>query len=93
MSTIGALKEPSYEVSRDKAKGTVEVTIINDAITYQRADSLAKGMFTVPVKLSSKASNRGDHNMTNTIEVRRYTAVGWLDKPYKPNGKRVLVRR
>lgn len=92
MSTIGANREPSYEIERDKEAGTVVVSIWNDGITYQRADSLAKGMFTVPVKLESKSTNRGDHNMTNTLEVRRYRAIGWLDKPYKPNGKRVLVR-
>jgi len=78
MSTIGEPKEPSYEVVRDKEAGTVEVKIVNDAISYQRADSLAQGMFTVPVRLTSKASNRGDHNMTNVMEIRRYTAVGWL---------------
>lgn len=78
MSTIGEKKEPSYEVSRDKDTGTVEVRIINDAISYQRADSLASGMFVVPVRLTSKASNRGDHNMTNVLEIRRYTAIGWL---------------
>jgi len=75
--TIGSPKEPSYEVSRDKEAGTVEVSIINDAISYQRADALAQGMFVVPVRLESKASNRGDHNMTNVLEVRRYKAIGW----------------
>lgn len=77
MSTIGEPKEPSYEIVRDKEHGTVTVSIINDAISYQKADSLASGMFVVPVKLESKASNRGDHNMTNVLEVRRYKAVGW----------------
>lgn len=77
MSTIGAKREPSYEVSRDKEAGTVTVVIINDAISYQRADSLAQGMFVVPVKLYSKASNRGDANMTNVTVVRHYKAVGW----------------
>ena len=74
---IGKKQEPSYEVVRDKEAGTVEVTIINDAISYQRADSLAQGMFVVPVKLYSKATNRGDQNMTNTIEKRWYKAIGW----------------
>lgn len=78
MSTIGEKKEPSYEVTRNKVIGSVEVTIINDAISYQRADALAQGMFPVTVKLESKASNRGDHNMTNVVEVRRYKAIGWL---------------
>lgn len=77
MSTIGAKQEPSYEVSRDKEAGTVTVTIINDAISYQRADALAQGMFVVPVRIYSKASNRRDHNMTNVLEIRRYFAVGW----------------
>jgi hypothetical protein len=77
MSTIGELKEPSYEVSRDKEAGTVTVEIINDAISYQKADSLASGMFVVPVRLMSKLSNRGDHNMTNVREVRHYLAVDW----------------
>lgn len=77
MSTIGAKQEPSYEVSRDKEAGTVTVKIVNDAISYQRADSLAQGMFVVPVRLIGKASNRDDHNMTNVLEVRWYEAVGW----------------
>lgn len=79
MSTIGEKREPSYEVSRDKEAGTVKVEIVNDAISYQRADSLAQGMFVVPVKLVSKSSNRGDHNMTNVIEIRHYKAIGWRD--------------
>ncbi len=78
MSTIGEAKEPSYTIERDKETGTVVVSIVNDAISYQRADSLAQGMFVVPVRLESKASNRGDHNMTNVLEVRRYKAIGWL---------------
>jgi hypothetical protein len=77
MSTIGEKREPSYEIERNKEDGTVVVTIINDGISYQRADVLAQGMFVVPVKLESKASNRGDQNMTNVIEVRRYRAIGW----------------
>ena len=78
MSTIGERKEPSFEVSRDKETGTVEVSIINDAISYQRADALAQGMFVVPVRLESKASNRNDPDMTNVLEIRRYRAIGWL---------------
>lgn len=77
MSTIGEYKEPSYEVSRDKEAGTAKVVIVNDAISYQKADSLVQGMFVVPVRLVSKASNRGDHNMTNVLEIRHYIAVGW----------------
>lgn len=77
MSTIGEYREPSYEVVRDKEAGTVKVTIVNDAISYQRADVLAQGMFVVPVRLGSKLSNRGDHNMTNVLEVRHYFAMGW----------------
>jgi hypothetical protein len=78
MSTIGEAKEPSYEVVRDKEVGTVVVTIVNDAISYQRADVLAQGMFVVPVRLESKASNRLDPDMTNVVDIRRYRAIGWL---------------
>lgn len=74
---IGQKREPSYDIVRDKEAGTVVVTIVNDGISYQRADSLAQGMFVVPVKLESKSTNRGDQNMTNVIEVRRYRAIGW----------------
>jgi hypothetical protein len=77
MSTIGEKQAPSYEVSRNKEAGTVKVTIVNDAISYQKADALAQGMFVVPVRLLSKLTNRGDHNMTNVLEIRHYLAVNW----------------
>lgn len=67
-----------YEVERDKEHGTVMVSIWNDGITTQKADTIARSMFVVPVKLFGKATNRGDQNMDNLLDLRFYKAEGWL---------------
>lgn len=67
-----------YEVERDKTNGTVMVSIHNEGITTQRADLIARSMFVVPVRLFGKATNKGDQDATNQLDLRFYKAVGWL---------------
>lgn len=60
-----------YLIVRDKLAGKVYVTIFADRISTQRADSVARGMFTVPVRLAYKVAS-------DNFVTRVYDAIGWL---------------
>lgn len=66
---VSAPVEP-FEVFRDKEAGTVTAVIRGGAVTTQKADSAARGMFTVPVRLARR-ERVGD------VETRHYVAQGW----------------
>lgn len=64
-----------FKFVRDKEAGTVSITIYDRKISFQKADSLAKGAFPVPVKFRGKmVSNQS----TPVAETRIYDAVGWV---------------
>ena len=60
-----------HMVTRDKASGIVIVEIYDSGISTQKADSLARGMFVVPVKLVTVQKSEN-------FERREYNAIGWL---------------
>lgn len=68
----------THEISRDKSTGTVMVTILNDGISIQKADSIARGMFVCPVRVFETVTNKNEPGVTETVTIRNYRAIGWL---------------
>lgn len=66
-----------YSVVRDKELGEVYVYIKDGAISTQRADSLARGMFAHPVRLMAKGDNLSDPNVGYRMTARFYFVPGY----------------
>lgn len=64
----------THLVYRDKAEGIGYVDIYDDGISYQKADSLVKGMFPTPMKFWSESVKMEDGRKVRT---RKYFARGW----------------